>query len=100
VGVGDGLPLQGVGESAINIAILVVCKAIITEEGNMLSTQRMIVVAGIFALMMGTSGCMSDRSDTRAQSHDDAWCSVHPKQCDNKDWCAKHADQCTSSGGN
>jgi hypothetical protein len=66
----------------------------------MLSMKRMVLASGMLALLVGTSGCMSDRSSTTAQSHDDAWCSAHPKQCDNQDWCAKHSGQCSSAGGN
>lgn len=66
----------------------------------MLSTNRMMLLSGAFALLVGTSGCMSNGSGTTAQSNDDAWCSAHPKQCDNKDWCAKHSDRCSSAAGN
>jgi hypothetical protein len=61
--------------------------------------RRMILASGILGLLLSTSGCMSGRSDT-AQAHDDAWCSAHPKQCDNQDWCSKHSGQCSSAGGN
>jgi hypothetical protein len=66
----------------------------------MLSINRMMLLPGMLALLVGATGCMSDRSQTTAQLHDDAWCSAHAKQCDNQDWCAKHSDQCSSAAGN
>jgi hypothetical protein len=66
----------------------------------MSSTNRMILLSGVFAMLAGTAGCMSNGSGATAQSQDDAWCSAHPKQCDNKDWCAKHSAQCSGPGGN
>jgi hypothetical protein len=66
----------------------------------MKALNKFLMASCISGVLLAGSGCMSDRSTT-AQSHsDDAWCSVHPKQCDNKDWCAQHADRCTSAGGN
>jgi hypothetical protein len=68
-------------------------------ESDML-INRIVLASGALGLLMAASGCMSDRSDTMAQAQDDAWCSAHPKQCDNKDWCAKHSGQCSSAAGN
>ena len=66
----------------------------------MTSTTRTVVAIAATAMVAALGGCMSDGAATTAQSHDDAWCNAHPKQCDNKDWCAKHPNECTSSGGN
>jgi hypothetical protein len=66
----------------------------------MRSGQTIISVSSIAAMLLCASACVSN-SPTTAQTQDDAWCSNHPKQCDNKDWCAKNAGKCaTSSSGN
>ena len=67
----------------------------------MKSLNRLILGSSVLALALGTSGCMTNGTDTTASSHDDTWCSNHPKQCDNKDWCAKNPTQCQgATGGN
>jgi hypothetical protein len=58
--------------------------------------NQLISAGGVALLSLSSSGCMSNGSTT-AQAHDDAWCSAHPKQCDNKDWCAKNPDRCSAS---
>jgi hypothetical protein len=54
---------------------------------------------GLTLMLLSGSGCVSNGSTT-AQSHDDEWCSNHPKQCDNKDWCAKNAGKCSTASTN
>jgi hypothetical protein len=72
-----------------------------TTRRDRMRFSRPLMSLGIALMALTGSGCMSNGpTDRSARSHDDAWCSAHPKQCDNQDWCAKHADKCTSSGGN
>jgi hypothetical protein len=62
--------------------------------------NQFIGASGVALVMLSGAGCMSNGSTT-AQSHNDAWCSSHPKQCDNQDWCAKNPGQCgTASTAN
>jgi hypothetical protein len=67
----------------------------------MKSFRHMLMASGLLFTLLSGAGCMSNESTaSTARTHDDAWCTAHPKQCDNQDWCAKHADKCTGAGGN
>jgi hypothetical protein len=62
-----------------------------------MKSQFVIASTTAFALLSG-GGCVSNgspRTLSTAQSHDDAGCSSHHKQCDNQDWCAKNAGKCS-----
>jgi primase-polymerase (primpol)-like protein len=70
------------------------------QEIQMKSITQFVATTGVLVALLSTSACVSNGAST-AQTQDDAWCSNHPKQCDNKDWCAKNAGKCaTSSSGN
>jgi hypothetical protein len=51
----------------------------------------------LLAVALAATACVSSSPPATAQSHDDTWCSSHPKQCDNQDWCAKNAGKCATS---
>jgi hypothetical protein len=58
--------------------------------------NQFITASGVTLMLLSGAGCMSSGSTT-ARAHDDAWCSAHPKQCDNKDWCAKNTGKCAAA---
>ncbi|HEX3951834.1 MAG TPA: hypothetical protein VHW95_18445 [Steroidobacteraceae bacterium] len=62
----------------------------------MKSVNHLMCSLGVALMLVAGSGCMSS-GPTTAQSHDDAWCGAHPKQCDNKDWCAKNPGKCSAA---
>jgi hypothetical protein len=63
--------------------------------------KPLIYASTLFAAMLSATACVSNSPPATAQSHDDTWCSSHPKQCDNQDWCAKNAGKCaTASSAN
>jgi hypothetical protein len=69
------------------------------QESAMNPLKPLIYVSTLLAVMV-SAACVSGAPAT-AQSHDDTWCSNHPKQCDNRDWCEKNAGKCaTASTGN
>ena len=77
-----------------------VCSGQFIKENQMKSLTQMFLSSSVALVLIAGAGCMSNGSTT-AQAHDDAWCSSHPKQCDNKDWCAKNPGQCaTGSSAN
>lgn len=60
-------------------------------------TKPLIYAATLAAMMLSATACVSSNPPATASSHDDNWCSSHPKQCDNQDWCARNAGQCASA---
>ena len=65
----------------------------------MTSLKQLMALSCVTMALFAGTGCMSTGTTT-AQSHDDAWCGAHPKQCDNKDWCAKNPNQCANASSN
>jgi hypothetical protein len=62
----------------------------------MKSLNQLLLASSAGLVLLGSVGCMSTGPAT-AQSQDEAWCSSHPKQCDNKDWCAKNPGKCSTA---
>src|ERR1700729_92217 len=69
--------------------------ASLNPEKQMTSLVQIVAASSVALLLLSGAGCVSNGSAT-AQAHDDAWCSNHPKQCDNQDWCAKNTGKCST----